>query len=210
MEMSGEVKIAASRARVWAGLNDPEILKESIPGCVALEKVSDTEMTGTVETKVGMVRATFSGKVTLSNVKREVSYTVTGEGKGGAAGFASASADVALRDSGEDTILRYTARGEVGGKLAQVGTRLLDATAKQMADSFFQRFAERVGEGPFGRAEDAVEQAVEEVVHKAGEVAHEAEEEVEGAAVRGVLGGPMMWGLLVIVLGVVVILFLRR
>ena len=209
MEMSGEVKIAASRARVWAGLNDPQILKESIPGCVALDKVSDTEMTATVEAKVGMVRATFSGKVTLSNVKPLVSYTITGEGKGGAAGFASGGADVALRDSGQDTVLRYTARGQVGGKLAQVGARLIDATAKQMADSFFQRFAERVGEGPLGRAEDAVEQAVEEAVHKVGEAAHEAEEEVEGAAVRGVLGGPMMWGLLVIVVGVVILWFMR-
>lgn len=209
MEMTGEVKIDAPRTKVWAAFNDTEILKESIPGCVALEKVSDTGFRGTVETKVGMVRATFSGTAALSKFNPPISFTVTGEGAGGAAGSVSATADVQLHEEGGRTIVRYAAKGDVSGKLAQVGARLLDTTARQMADSFFVRFAERVTEGPLGRAEDAVEQAVEEAVYAVGEVAHEAEEEVEGAAVRGFLGGPMMWGLLVIVAGVIILWFTR-
>jgi carbon monoxide dehydrogenase subunit G len=205
MEMAGEIKIAAPRAKVWAALNDPAVLKDSIPGCTALDKVSDSEMTATVDAKVGMVRATFKGKVTLSNVKPPLSYTITGEGKGGVAGFASGGADVKLFEDGDATRLQYAARGQVGGKLAQIGARLIDATAKQMADQFFARFAERVTEGPLARAEHAVEGAAHAVV----EVAEEAEQEVEKAAVRGFLGGPMMWGLLAIVAGVVVLLFMR-
>jgi hypothetical protein len=209
MEMSGEVRIDAPRARVWEALNDPAVLRDSIPGCTALKKVSDTEMTATVDTKVGMVRATFNGKVTLSNVHAPLSYPITGEGKGGVAGFASGGADVKLFEEGDKTLLKYTARGQVGGKLAQIGARLIDATAKQMADQFFIRFAERVTEGPIARAEHAVEHAVEDAAHVVAEVAEEAEEEVEKAAVRGFLGGPMMWGLLIIAVGVVVILVIR-
>ncbi len=209
MEITGEVKIDAPRTQVWAALNDPRILKESIPGCTALEKVSDTEWKGTVETKIGMVRATFAGTVKLSKLNPPLSFTLTGEGNGGAAGAFSGSADVHLHEDGDRTVLHYAAKGEVTGKLTQVGARLLDTTARQMADSFFVRFAERVTEGPLGRAEDAIEQVVDEAVHAVGEVAHEAEEEVEGAAVRGFLGGPMMWGLLVIVVGVVVLWFMR-
>jgi carbon monoxide dehydrogenase subunit G len=209
MEMKGEVKIDAPRTRVWAALANTEILKQSIPGCVSLEKVSDTEFKGTVETKVGLVRATFNGKAVLSKLNPPISLTVTGDGSGGAAGTIAANADLELHEEGDSTLLRYTASGQVNGKLAQVGARLLDTTARQMADSFFVRFAERVTEGPLGRAEDAVEQAVEEAVHAVGEVAHEAEEEVEGAAVRGFLGGPMMWGLLVIVAGVIILWFTR-
>jgi len=205
MEMSGEVRIAAPRAKVWAALNDPEVLKASIPGCTALEKVSETEMTATVEAKVGMVRATFTGKVTLSNIKAPASYTIAGEGKGGVAGFASGGADVKLVEEGDTTLLRYTARGQVGGKLAQIGARLIDATAKQMADQFFTKFAQRVSEGPLARVEHAVEGAA----HAVAEVTHEAEEGVEKAAIRGFLGGPMMWGLLAIVAVVVLIIIFR-
>jgi carbon monoxide dehydrogenase subunit G len=209
MEMSGEVKIDAPRTEVWAALNDPAILKDAIPGCTALTRVSDTEMNGTVEAKVGMVRATFNGKVTLSNVDAPLSYTITGEGKGGVAGFANGIADVKLIEDADRTILRYTARGQVGGKLAQIGARLIDATAKQMADQFFANLAKRVNEGPLLKAEHAVEHAVEEAAHAVVEVAKEGEEEVEEAAVRGFLGGPMVWGLLVIVAGVIVLLIVR-
>lgn len=209
MEMSGEVKIAAPRAKVWAALNDPEVLKDSIPGCKALAMTSPTEMTATVEAKVGMVRATFNGKVTLSNVKPPMGYTITGEGKGGVAGFASGGADVKLIEEGDATRLKYTARGQVGGKLAQIGARLIDATAKQMADQFFNRFAERVTDGAVARVEHAVEHAVEDVAHAVADVAEEAEQEVEKAAVRGFLGGPMMWGLLAIAAGVAFLLVFR-
>lgn len=209
MEMTGAIHIAAPRARVWTALNDPEILKESIPGCQELNRLSDTEMSAVVATKVGMVRATFTGAVTLTNIVPEVSYTITGEGKGGAAGFAKGSADVMLADEDDGTKLTYTARGQVGGKLAQIGARLIDATAKQMADQFFDRFAARVGEGPLARAEQAVEQAVEDAAQAVSETVREAEEGAEQAAVRGFLGGPMMWGLLVIIIGLAVLLVSR-
>lgn len=225
MEMSGEYKIAAPRARVWEALNDPDILKQAIPGCQELTRVSDTELNATVQAKVGMVRATFKGAVTISNLDPPKGYTISGEGKGGVAGFASGGADVALAEDGPDaTVLKYTARGQVGGKLAQVGARLIDATAKQMADQFFAKFAEIVGggpgdaaaagtadtaaagEGPLARAEHAVEHAVEEAAHTIGE----AEQEVEKAAVVGFLGGPQMWGLLALVVVIVAILIFFR
>ncbi|MEJ0097036.1 MAG: carbon monoxide dehydrogenase subunit G [Bauldia sp.] len=207
--MTGEVKIAAPRAKVWAALHDPAILKASIPGCTELTKVSDSEMTATVEAKMGMVRATFAGTVTLSNVKPPESFTITGEGKGGAVGSADGGADVKLTEVNGDTVLRYTARGQVGGKLAQVGTRLIDATARQMADQFFNNFGDIVSDNPIVRVEHAVEHVAEEAAHAVVEVATEAEEEVEGAAVRGFLGGPMMWGLLAIVVIAVIILIIR-
>jgi carbon monoxide dehydrogenase subunit G len=221
MEMSGEYRIAAPRARVWEALNDPAILKEAIPGCQELTKVSDTEMNAVVQAKVGMVRATFQGAVTLSNLKPPESYTIAGEGKGGVAGFAKGGADVALAEDGpEATVLKYTAKGQVGGKLAQIGARLIDATARQMADQFFSRFAEMVGgtaapaaaeaEGAVARVEHAVEHAVEGAAHAVSEVAHEAEEEVEKAAVTGFLGGPQMWGLLALIAVIIVILVFFR
>jgi carbon monoxide dehydrogenase subunit G len=220
MEMSGEYQIAAPRDKVWAALNDPAILKESIPGCQELTKVSDTEMTAVVLAKVGMVRATMHGSVTLSNLNPPEGYTITGEGKGGVAGFANGGADVSLVEEGPNaTRLKYTAKAQVGGKLAQIGARLIDATAKQMADQFFSRFAEKVGggsvatpaaEGAMARAEHAVEHAVEGAAHAVSEVAHEAEEEVEKAAVTNFLGGPQMWGLLALIAVIVVIIVFFR
>jgi carbon monoxide dehydrogenase subunit G len=209
MEMSGEYRIAAPREKVWAALNDPEILKASIPGCKTLEKTADDRMAATVEAKVGPVKAKFTGEVTLSNIDPPNSYTISGEGKGGVAGFAKGGADVTLEEDGAATVLRYTAKGQVGGKLAQVGARLVDATAKQMADKFFSAFAEQVGgveeEGIVARAEHAVEEAAHEVV----EAAHHAEERAEEAAVRGFLGGPQMWGLIALAAVIVLILILR-
>jgi carbon monoxide dehydrogenase subunit G len=209
MEMSGEYRIAAPRDRVWAALNDPEVLKASIPGCQALEKTADDKMTATVEAKIGPVKAKFKGAVTLSNIDAPKSYTISGEGKGGAAGFAKGGADVVLEEDGHETVLRYTAKAQVGGKLAQVGARLIDATAKQMADRFFGAFAEKVGtpaeEGVVARAEHAVEEAA----HEVAEVAHHAEERAEEAAVRGFLGGPQMWALLALAVVIVLLLVLR-
>jgi carbon monoxide dehydrogenase subunit G len=209
MEMSGEIKIEAKRPQVWAALNDPATLKELTPGCTALRKTSDTEWTGTLDVKVGMVRATFDGRATLSNVNAPLSFTVDGEGKGGVAGFANGTADVKLVEDGDNTILRYTARGQMGGKLAQVGPRLIETTVKQTVDQFFANLARRMNESPLLRAEHAVEHAVEQAVEEVVEVAEEAEEEVEKAAVRGFLGGPMMWGLLIIIVGVIALYFLR-
>ncbi|MEL6964821.1 MAG: carbon monoxide dehydrogenase subunit G [Pseudomonadota bacterium] len=145
MDMTGEYRIAASRERVWEGLNDPETLRASIPGCESLEKTGETSFTAKVVAKVGPVKAKFGGDVTLSNINPPESYTISGEGKGGAAGFAKGGADVKLADDGEGgTILTYTAKADVGGKLAQLGSRLIDGTSKKMADEFFSNFREQV------------------------------------------------------------------
>jgi uncharacterized protein len=141
MEMQGEYRIAAPRAQVWEALNDPEILKASIPGCEELERTSDTEMTAKVRAKVGPVSARFTGKVTLSEVDPPNGYRIDGEGTGGAAGFAKGGAAVALKEDGDGTLLSYDVTATVGGKLAQIGSRLIDSTAKKMADDFFKRFS---------------------------------------------------------------------
>src|ERR1700722_5975235 len=140
MEMHGEFRIPAPRAEVWAKLNDPETLKACIPGCETLERLSDTELTGKVVARVGPVKASFSGKVTLTDLDPPAGYTITGEGTGGVAGFAKGSAKVALDDAGAETVLRYGVQAQVGGKLAQIGSRLIDATSRKMADEFFNRF----------------------------------------------------------------------
>jgi uncharacterized protein len=196
MEMTGRYQIPAPREKVWAALNDPVVLKDCIPGCEELEKLSDTEMTATVKAKVGPVSATFKGNVTLTNLDPPNGYTISGEGKGGVAGFAKGGADVALADDNGMTLLTYTAKAQVGGKLAQVGARLIDATAKQMADQFFSAFADKVSsQDGFARVEHEVE-----------EVIKIAEERAEGAAARGFLGGPQMWGLIVFAVIIVGIL----
>ena len=140
MEMTGEFRIPAPRQRVWEGLNDPEILKSSIPGCQTIEKLSDTEFTAKVLAQVGPVKANFSGKVTLADLKPPQSYTIAGEGTGGVAGFAKGSAKVNLDDDGGATVLHYAVQAHVGGKLAQIGSRLIDSVARRMAENFFTRF----------------------------------------------------------------------
>jgi carbon monoxide dehydrogenase subunit G len=145
MDMTGEERIAASRETVWAALNDVEILKRCIPGCESLEKQSDTEMTAKVKLSIGPVSARFSGKVTLSEVDAPNGYRIAGEGSGGAAGYAKGSALVRLIEDGDGTLLRYEARADVGGKLAQVGGRLIDATARKLAGEFFSKFGAVVG-----------------------------------------------------------------
>lgn len=142
MEMTGENRLDASRSMVWAALNDPVVLKSCIPGCEELDKTSDTEFSAKVTIKIGPIRAKFSGNVMLCNIKAEESYTIRGEGQGGIAGFAKGGADVVLEeDPTGATILRYTVQASVGGKIAQLGARLIDSTAKKLADEFFARFA---------------------------------------------------------------------
>ena len=145
MDMTGEERIAASRATVWAALNDVEVLRQCIPGRETLEKQSDTEMTAKVKLQVGPVSARFSGKVNLSEIDPPNGYRIAGEGSGGTAGHAKGSALVRLVEDGDGTILRYEARADVGGKLAQLGGRLIDATAKKLAGEFFSKFGELVG-----------------------------------------------------------------
>jgi carbon monoxide dehydrogenase subunit G len=145
MDMTGEFRIPASRETVWDALNDPEVLKASIPGCQKLEKVSEEELTATVKSKVGPVSATFTGKVTLSDINPPAGYKISGEGQGGVAGFAKGGAEVTLEEEGTETILRYSANAQVGGKLAQIGSRLIDSTAKKMANEFFTNFVAQIG-----------------------------------------------------------------
>ncbi|MCR9254815.1 MAG: carbon monoxide dehydrogenase subunit G [Alphaproteobacteria bacterium] len=144
MKLSGEHRIPASRELVWEGLNDPAVLKECIPGCESLEETGENELSATVKAKVGPVSAKFSGVVTLSELNPPESYVISGEGKGGAAGFAKGGAKVTLTADGSDTILNWEADANVGGKLAQIGSRLIDSTAKKMAGQFFGKFSEVV------------------------------------------------------------------
>lgn len=145
LEFSGEYRIPAPQQRVWDALNDPAVLQASIAGCKQLEKISDTDFTAIVTTKVGPVSATFRGRVALSELDPPRSYTLTGQGQGGAAGFAKMSARVALREEESQTVLAYTANAEIGGKLASVGSRLVQTVAKKNADDFFSAFARQLG-----------------------------------------------------------------
>jgi carbon monoxide dehydrogenase subunit G len=131
---------------VWAALNDPAVLKGAIPGCQSLEMKSPTEMAATVVLKIGPIKATFNGEVTLKNLNPPHSYTIQGEGKGGIAGFAKGGADVTLTADGADaTVLKYAAKADVGGKIAQLGSRLIMSTSKKLAGEFFSTFGKKVG-----------------------------------------------------------------
>jgi len=140
MEMREEIRIAASREAIFAALNDPEILQQAIPGCEDLVKTSDTEFTATIIIKVGPVKAKFSGAVALSDLNPPESYTISGEGKAGPAGHAKGGAKIQLVEDGDGTILKYQVEASIGGKLAQLGGRLIDSTAKKLAGNFFETF----------------------------------------------------------------------
>lgn len=148
MEMTGSQSIALPQQRVWEALNDPEVLKACIPGCDSVEKLSDTEYKLTMTAAVGPVKARFSGKLLLSDINPPNSYTIAFEGSGGAAGFGKGSSQVNLTPEGAGTRLAYTAKATVGGKLAQVGSRLIDGVARKMAEDFFVRFNEKVAPAP--------------------------------------------------------------
>jgi carbon monoxide dehydrogenase subunit G len=148
MEIKGEYRIAAPREKVFAALNDQAVLQACIPGCESLEKTSDTEMKAKVRMRIGPVSASFTGKVTLSDIDPPNGYRISGEGQGGAAGFAKGGAVVALREDSGETVLNYNVDAQVGGKIAQVGARLIDGTAKKLADEFFGKFATMVGGPP--------------------------------------------------------------
>ena len=148
MDMSGSYEIEASKIIVWQALNDISILKLCIPGCEEIKRNSDTELEATVVAKVGPVKAKFKGIVKLSNIKPHESYTISGEGKGGAAGFAKGEANVELLPSSKGTTLNYSVTANVGGKLAQIGGRLIDSTAKKLADHFFLNLTNQLSEKP--------------------------------------------------------------
>ena len=147
MDMTGERRIPAPRQKVWDALNDTEVLKSCIPGCESLERLSDTAMKATAAIKIGPISARFTGNVALSDMDPPNSYRISGEGQGGVAGFAKGGANVRLADDGPFTVLSYDVKAQVGGKIAQLGARLIDATSKQMADMFFDRFTSEVS-GP--------------------------------------------------------------
>lgn len=146
MTMSGEIQLAAPREVVWEKLNDPEVLKACIPGCEELERTGDNGFSATAKMKVGPVSARFKGNVTLSDLDPPNGYKITGEGAGGVAGFAKGGAVVSLSDKDGGTLLTYEVDAQIGGKLAQLGQRLINGTAKKLSDEFFAKFAEKVQE----------------------------------------------------------------
>ena len=148
MTMNGEVTLPATKDVVWAALNDPEVLKACIPGCEQLNKDDDTHFSAVVKVKLGPVKASFKGKVELVDLDPPNGYRIQGEGEGGIAGFAKGGAKVALSDAGDgQTLLRYDVEAQVGGKLMQLGSRLIDSVSKKLADEFFANFAKAVSEG---------------------------------------------------------------
>lgn len=147
MDMSGDILINADKQSVWNALNDADVLVQAIPGAESVDKVSDTEFAAVAKNKIGPVTAKFKGNVTLSDIDAPNGYTISGQGSGGAAGFAKGSAKVALVDEEGLTRLSYEVHATVGGKLAQIGQRLVDSSAKKMADQFFDKFSAIVG-GP--------------------------------------------------------------
>lgn len=147
MEMKGAYKIAATRDRVWAALNDAAVLKKCLPGCEKMEKTSDASFAATIKAKIGPVSAKFEGAVTLQDIDPPNGYRIVGEGKGGVAGFAKGGAKVMLTDDAGATVLSYDADAKVGGKLAQIGSRLVAGAARKIADDFFRKFAETVAPG---------------------------------------------------------------
>jgi carbon monoxide dehydrogenase subunit G len=151
MKMQGERLIQASQQDVWKALNDPVVLEQCIPGCEEMQKVSDNDFSAKVRAKVGPVSLTMTGDVHLSDLNPPVSYRITGQGKGGAAGFARGGADIRLEDKGGATLIAYDVDAQVGGKLAQIGNRLIDSTARKMADDFFSRFVAIVESGETAR-----------------------------------------------------------
>ena len=146
MDMTGEYRIAAPRTKVWAALNDVEVLKACIPGCEEIERTSATTMVAKVVQKIGPVKAKFDGSIKLLNINAPASYTIQGEGQGGVAGFAKGSADVMLTESDSETVLTFEANAQVGGKLARLGSRLIDAATKKIAKQFFDNLHDHLNE----------------------------------------------------------------
>ena len=206
MDLTGDYRIPAPRETVWAALNNPEILKACIPGCEELNKTSDTEFVARVVAKIGPVKAGFGGKVTLSDIDPPNGYTISGEGQGGAAGFAKGGAKVRLEavDGGAATVLHYAADAQIGGKLAQIGSRLVEGSAKKLADEFFAAFAAQAAAAtPTPTAAPAAEQPA------AGQPVSQPAPIVASATSSGL--SPVLWiiGLVVIVAAILAFVALR-
>ena len=199
MNFTGEYEVTASRDKVWEALNDVDVLKLCIDGCEELNKDSDTEFSAKVTAKVGPVRAKFTGKVTLSDIDPPNGYTISGEGQGGVAGFAKGGAIVKLVDGDGATILHYEAKAEVGGKLASVGSRLVEGVAKKTADDFFGKFVEIVSDGDVDPASEVAE------AERDGKLADSGHEQTISES-----GGlsPMVWGVgIVAIVAILLIIF---
>jgi carbon monoxide dehydrogenase subunit G len=194
MDMTGEYRIPAPRWRVWEALNNPEVLRACIPGCESIDKISDTEFTAKVTAKVGPVSAKFGGRVKMTDLDPPNGYKISGEGTGGAAGFAKGGAVVTLKDDGDGTILSYKVDAQVGGKLAQIGSRLIDGTARKMAEDFFGRFAAAVGQAP---------QSADELTAAAPKPPAPSPSETSSARVS-----PWIWaGALVVIVAIILYVF---
>lgn len=207
MELQGEIAINAPRERVWAALNDPAVLARCIDGVESLEADGENRFTGTLNAKVGPVKAKFSGHVELTELDPPNRYVLVGEGKGGVAGFAKGSAEVVLADAdGGGTVLGYVARSQVGGKLAQLGTRLIEGTARGYAESFFAAFKAEV-EGPVDPGADApVVVTVPDTAAEIRAAGVAAASEAATSPTRGL--PPLIWigGLVLLVIAVVAML----
>ncbi len=197
MDMTGEQRIPAPVERVWEALLDAEVLRESIPGCETVEKLSDTEFAATVVAKVGPVKAKFRGHVTLSDLDPPRGCTMSGEGQGGAAGFGAGEAKLTLTEENGETVLRYDVKARVGGKLAQIGSRLVDGAARKMADDFFARFNDIVAEGP---PEALPESVIEEVEAEA----------IPAFAEKATGLNPVVWGTVLVAIVVAILYYLAR
>lgn len=203
MKMTGEQRIAASRQKVWNALNDPVILKECIPGCQSLEKETDERLKATVAIKIGPIGARFNGAVVLSDLDPPNAYVITGEGQGGPAGSAKGSAKVRLSDESGATLLSYEVDAQVGGKMAQLGGAIIDATAKQLAGTFFKRFGEIVAaptEPPPAQTASASPTVPSESADRPGAEATPASGLAASAPPQSALRGPPWSWLLVVFL----------
>ena len=209
MDLTGDYRIPAPRETVWAALNNPDVLKVCIPGCEELNKTSDTEFVARVVAKIGPVKAGFGGKVTLSDIDPPNGYTITGEGQGGAAGFAKGGAKVRLEvvDGGAATVLHYSADAQIGGKLAQIGSRLVEGTAKKLADEFFAAFAAQAAAAAPTPAAAAAEQPVAQPA--ASQPVSQPAPIVASATSSGL--SPVLWitGLVIIVAAILAFVALR-
>ncbi len=205
MKMTGDQRIAAPRQKVWEALNDPAILKQCIPGCQSLEKESDTRLKAVLAIKVGPIGARFAGSVSLSDLDPPNSYTILGEGQGGAAGFAKGAAKVRLAVDAGATLLSYDVDAQVGGRLAQVGGPIIDATAKQLAGSFFKRFGEIVAAESGAQAAPTPESLPQAAVSAAGPAAAAppVRPAIPEPAAAPPQGPPMAWILALVVAALV-------
>lgn len=216
MDMSGEQHIAAPRDAVWDALNDPDILGQCIPGCESIEKTSETEFEAAVTAKIGPVKAKFKGAVELQDLDPPNSYTIVGEGKGGAAGFGKGSAKVRLEEADGGTRMIYEVNAQVGGKLAQIGSRLVSSASKKMADDFFEKFkavveaeaARTSGVASAGTAAAAAPAAAAPAAEAVPHAAHAASADARTPARPAATGLPMWAWAVIVAIAVVVVVYL--